>query len=298
MRKMRSDFWVFLLAIFVVTVVFSACAQKKGKVYIPGYVDGDPQAYEDANGITGGQLYDKFWASETGWSQSDPNLSIFSAKADFFRCKQCHGWDRLGTSGSYISRGPNANRPNVSSINLVSIAAAKTPQELFDALKSSSGRRAIDADLSTYDPATNSTLGDQMPDYASIFTEGQLWNLVKFLKEEAVDSTALYDAETTGEYPTGSIAYTNIGKNGNTANGDAIYASKCAGCHGADGRAFLFDGDSYTAGSFMRSKPHEAHQKIKFGQLGSPMGSLVTNLNDLKDLYKAMTDTVKYPDPS
>ena len=294
---MWSKFKAVSLPFLIISIAIILFAGAQIGVTKPESALAVPQPYSDANGITGGQLYDKFWASETGWSQSDPNLNIFSAKADFFRCKQCHGWDRLGTSGSYISRGPTANRPNVSSLNLVSIAAAKTPQELFDALKSSSGRRAIDADLSTYDPATNSTLGDQMPDYASIFTEGQLWNLVKFLKEEAVDTTALYDAETTGEYPTGSIAYTDIGKDGNAANGDSIYASKCAMCHGTDGRAFLFDGDSYTVGSFMRSKPHEGQHKIKFGQLGSPMGKTEVSLDHLKDLYKAMTDIAKYPDP-
>ncbi len=295
---MRSKNKAALLPVLTISFAFVLVAMVQAGITKSESEEPMPNQFVEANGVTGGQLYDKFWASETGWSQSDPNLGIFNAKADFFRCKQCHGWDRLGTVGSYISRGANANRPNVSSLNLVTIAASKTPQELFDALKRSDGRRVITANLSDYDPAVNSALGDRMPDYGSIFTDGQLWNLVKFLKADAVDTREIYDAETAGSYPTGSIAYSNIGKGGNAANGDAIYASKCADCHGADGASFLFDGGEYTVGSFMRKKPHEAHHKIKFGQLGSPMGSLVTNLNDLKDLYKALTDTAKYPDPS
>lgn len=131
----------------------------------------DPADYTSANGIDGGKLYDKFWAVETGWYQSDSNIATYNARAEFFRCKHCHGWDRLGNAGAYISRTPNTNRPNVSSVNLVSFAASKTPQEIFDAMKRSTGRRSIDADLSTYNPDTNATIGDQMPNYASIFTD-------------------------------------------------------------------------------------------------------------------------------
>ena len=256
-----------------------------------------PPGYASADGIRGGQLYDKFWVTETGWSQSDPNLATYNGRSDFFRCKQCHGWDLFGSAGAYISRGANASRPHVSPLDLLSIADSKTPQELFDALKSSTGRRAITADLSTYHPVTNPTTGDQMPDYSTIFTDEQIWDLVRFMKLEAIDVRVLYDFQTTGTYPTGSIAYSNIGKDGNAANGDAIYASHCVACHGADGTAILVDGAAFTVGSFLRAKPNEAQHKIKFGQLGTFMVSRVTSEADLKHLYKALTNQTTYPDP-
>ena len=256
---------------------------------------GNPPAYTAANGLNGGRSYDKFWAVETGWNQGDPNLAFFNAKPDFFRCKQCHGWDRLGNTGSYIGRAPNANRPRVSSVNLAAVAIAMTPQELFNAIKRSTGRRAIDADLSTYDPNTNFVVGDQMPDVGSIFTDAQVWELVKFLKAQAMDVTQLYDFQTNGVYPTGTIQYSNIGRTGIAANGDATYASKCAGCHGATGTAIIVDG-TYHVGSFLRAKPNEAHHKIMCGQLGSTMGSQVTSLSQMRDLYKALTNSTNYPD--
>ncbi len=258
---------------------------------------GDPQGYLDADGIMGGKLYDKFWASETGWSQSDPRLATYNVYADFYRCKQCHGWDLQGSQGAYISRAPKTNRPNVSPLSLLTIADSKTPQELFDALRSSTGRRSVTADLSTYDPSTNATTGDKMLDYSTIFTDAQLWDVVKFLKEQAIDVGSLYESQTTGTYPTGSITYSNIGKDGVAASGDATYTSKCVGCHGIDGRLILVDGGSFTVGSFLRSKPNEAQHKIKFGQLGSAMGSMVTDGDDMKDLYKALTNQAKYPNP-
>lgn len=280
---------VFVLSSGLI-LLLSGCGGEGGPIGA-----GNPPGYTAANGITGGKSYDKFWAAETGWNQADPNLAIFNAKPDFFRCKQCHGWDRLGRIGSYISRGPNANRPRVADLDLAALAAASTPQELFDGLKRSIGRRAINANLATYDPATNPTVGDQMPDIGSIFTDAQIWNLVKFLKAEALDTSRLYDSATVGTYPTGTIAFSNIGKDGNAANGDLLFAANCSGCHGADGRAILVDG-SYHVGNFVRAKPNEGQHKLKFGQLGSSMGAQVTSLNAVKDLYRALTNAAKYPD--
>jgi mono/diheme cytochrome c family protein len=255
----------------------------------------DP-AFELASGINGGTMYDKFWTPETGWNQSDPNLTQFDNFSNFFRCKQCHAWDRLGNSASYISRAPSTTRPNVSSLNLKTATAAMDEQELFDALWSSTGRRPVSADLSTYDPATNSTVGDQMPDLSDIMTEEQVWDLVKFLKEEAIDTDLLYDGTTVGTYPTGSITYSNIGAGGNASNGDALYTANCAACHGTDGRAFLVDG-SFSVGSFLRAKPYEVQHKVKFGQPGTAMGSLLTDVGDILNLYLALTNATTYPDP-
>jgi hypothetical protein len=44
-------------------------------------------------------------------------------------------------------------------------------------------------------------------------------------------------------------------------------------------------------------KSNEAQHKIKFGQLGTQMIELATELDDLKDLYKALADETTYPDP-
>ncbi len=114
-----------------------------------------------------------------------------------------------------------------------------TAQELFDAMKRSTGRRGVTADLSTYDPDTNPTVGDQMPDYGSFMPDGQIWDLVKFLKTTAVDTSTLYDSVATGVYPTGSMAFSNIGLDGDAANGDAIFAANCVACHGANGEGLI-----------------------------------------------------------
>lgn len=259
-------------------------------------------AFANADGVNGGMLYNTFWDPATGFTQADAakikKLTMFS---DFFRCKQCHGWDQEGTQASYIGRAPSKTRPRVAT-PIRAQMTSYTPEQLFNAIKTGStpsARRPFSADLSTYDPASNSAVGDQMPNYGELLTDAQIWNVVKFLKTEAIDVKLLYDHSTTGSYPTGKITYTNIGKDGDAAKGKALFISQgCAvsSCHGANGTAVLVDNATYTVGGFVRAKPNEAQHKIKFGQMENS-GMLARNVSvqDLKDLYKALIDTVAFP---
>ena len=222
-------------------------------------------------------------------------MATFSAKSDFFRCKQCHGWDQLGSNGFYINRRPSTSRPNISSVNLVTVSRTYTAQQLFDAIKTGSGatRRAPTATLSTYNPATNPTVGDQMPDYGAFMGDGQIWDLVRFLKVDAFDVTQLYDMAVTGTYPTGSVTFSNIGKDGIASAGATIFASKCEFCHGPTGKALSLEGQSL--GAFLRGKPNEAQHKIRYGQLGSAMQPTRLTLAEMKNLYKHLADSVVMP---
>jgi len=42
-----------------------------------------------------------------------------------------------------------------------------------------------------------------MPDFSKILTDAQIWNLVKYIKEDILDTTQLYDITTEGTYPDG-----------------------------------------------------------------------------------------------
>lgn len=282
-----------LLITTMITIIFFSCKDSSTE---PTF----PESFIKADGIKGGILYDNFWATEANYSKKDDTalLSKLSAKSDFFRCKQCHAWDLLGNSGSYINRGPKSNRPNVSSVNLISITNKSDEQQLFDAIKTGSvSRRDISYDLTTYNPTTNATVGDQMPNYSQLMSDVEIWNLVKFLKKEANDVTQFYDAIYTGTYPTGKANYSNIGKDGNATNGITYFNNKCAICHGIDGKK-IPDLDAtigMTLGKFVRTKPNEAQHKIKFGQLGSRMSASKSTLQELKDLYKAVADTIAFP---
>ncbi len=263
-------------------------------------------AFANADGINGGKLYDQFWAVETGFSlansslKNQSELDAITKKADFFRCKQCHSWDRLGRDGGYGNRAPSTSRPNVANINLATISASATAQALFDAIKNGPSRRDVGTDLSTYNPAGDTTVGDKMPNYSQILTDKQIWDIVKFLKEEAVDTSALYTITfDAGTYPNKKPTFSDLGSNGSPSNGDTIFAAKCAGCHGADGTLIQVD-TNYTVGRHVRAKPYEDQHKVKFGHLGSDMTAAAVlstaPTSDIKDLFAALSNKTKYPD--
>lgn len=254
----------------------------------------EPPPYDVASVSRGGIMFDRFWSTEAGFNQSDTNIFLFNSKTEFFRCKQCHGWDNLGRFGSYIGRGPNLDRPNVAGMNLYSIIQNKSPQEIFNLLNSVTNRRDVTYEFSAYTPSDPNDSAHKMPNYGQILTSSQMWDLVKFLKEGAFDVSQLYDASYTGIYPTGSASFFNIGKDGNSSNGANYYLANCSLCHGTDGTAILVEG--MTVGKFTRSKPYEVQHKVKYGQIGSSMtGVFDITLSHVKDLYKAISDTLAFP---
>jgi len=255
-----------------------------------------PTPFEQADPAIGGIMYDRFWSAEAKFDQNDPNIDIFKNNADFFRCKQCHAWDGLGNTGSYIGRAPKTSRPNVAAFNLFEMTQEHSAQELFEAMKETAGRRDVAYDLSQYDPDNNKTEGDKMPNYGQILSDAQIWDIVKFLKEGMFDVSELYDGTYTGTYPTGSAAYSNLGlATGDAINGNGYYSVNCAVCHGNDGLRILLD--DMGVGGFTRSKAYEVQHKVKYGQLGSSMGGeFDITLDEMRDLYKALANSADFPD--
>ncbi len=289
---MKTSKLFYATAILMIGLLFQNCAHDVDPSTL---TDPSVATYAAASAATGGLMYDTFYSERAGFDQSNPNLATMSAKGDFFRCKQCHGWDGLGNKGAYISRAPKTSRPRVSEINLYQIAQTKTPKELFDALKNGSNRRSISFDLSTYNPTSNSTEGDKMPNLSELLTDTQIWDLVKFLKEGMFDVSELYTATTTGVYPNGTWTVSNLGKEGNAPNGFAYYTNNCATCHGAYGSTLIVE--NMTIGEFARNKANEVQHKAHYGVIGSTptMGGFNFTLSQMKDLYKAFADVSKFP---
>ncbi len=189
--------------------------------------DEDQAAYDAADGVNGGRMYDKFWANETDFvSPTDQNISLSTIKdyGDFYRCKGCHGWGQLENSASYIDRGPKTTRPSVASNNIHQFVATNDIRTIFDAIKHV-GERAVDASA-TADGTDGS--GDGHPDFSKILTDGQIWDLVKFLNERAFDVTELYDIQTNGTYPDGDRSFANVGEGGDAAAGVTFYDNNYA----------------------------------------------------------------------
>jgi mono/diheme cytochrome c family protein len=289
---MKTKTHYLFIALLICTTIIVGCKDDEED---PPIVDTSAEDYAKADGSIGGIMYDKFWSTESGFDQNSSNLATLKAAGDFFRCKQCHGWDGLGTKGAYINRGAKTTRPHVSPLGLYEIAQTKTSKELFDAMKATEHRRNISTDLSTYDPVSNATEGDKMPNYNELLTDAQIWGLVKFMKEGMFDVSKIYDATYTGTYPTGSFEFSNWGKDGNGATGNTLVTGKCAACHGLDGKKIDLGGK--TLGKFVRAKSYEVQHKVMYGQLGSVMtGEFDLTLTDMKNMYKAFSDTTDFPD--
>ena len=254
-----------------------------------------PQAYVDADGVAGGAAYSKWWTTEGEGTGTQPATTVAS---DFYRCKACHAWDGLGNAASYANRTGQstgrATRPDVSAINLRSSANSESFQELFELVRHVSAR-GIDAADNTH------------PDFSNLLTDAQVWNLVKFMREEWVAPNLLYDLEVSGpamfwDYSvtpavlvSPTLTFSNVGALGNESNGDAIVSARCSACHGADGTDIDIGGRSLA--QFVREKPHEAWFKAKFGEPGTGMEpGLVSATSDLQDIYAALANATNFPD--
>jgi len=317
-QYLKARYWALqTIIISIFTITLTACEENRANAGGPintggaGHTDSDGTAntetFETADGIKGGQMYSQFWASETGFSlansklENQEQLDRIVEHSDFYRCKQCHGWDRLGREGGYSDRAPSATRPNVADLDLARLSESLSETDLFEAIKTGSGivRRDIAEPVSDYDPEANSTVGDRMPDYGQILTDEQIWNIVKYLKTAAVDTTSIYNLTLgDGVYPNRERSFTELGLDGDANHGDEVYLQYCASCHGDDGTMLLVDGGEYTVGAHSRKKPYEDQHKVKFGHLGSIMGPVLRDASteDIRDLFKALADSDRYPD--
>jgi len=254
----------------------------------------DQAAYDAADAINGGQLYDKFWKTNNYTGPVDPSVKQEDIEgfSNFYRCKQCHGWDQEARFGWYINRAPKTSRPDVSAEDLSHMVDETDLRDMFEEVAHAGGG---DVDPARTADGTNPLLGgNDMPDFSKILTEAQIWDLVKFLKEGQLDTENLYDLATSGTYPTGSKTMTNLGRDGSASAGDAFYTTNCASCHGTNGTNIALEGKSL--GDFARGGPHETQHKAKNGHPGSSMKGLPdATETDIKNLLKALADETKYP---
>ncbi len=261
----------------------------------PNYV---PPAYAAADGIAGGTAYAKWWLTQADGPGTLAAAGV-TVGSEWVRCKTCHAWDGLGNAASYANRTGQstgtAARPDVSTVDLRATVAATTPLQLFDLIKGTGGRPL-------------NTEGNGHPDFSTALTDAQLWNLVKFMREDWIYPDALYylavngppvykDAVGTVIAPT--LTYYGIGVDGDPTNGATVYTASCSTCHGANGTQLDIAGASL--GELVRTKPHEVWHKAKFGEIDNSSTSimdpgLVVDTGDIVDLYSALANAANYPD--
>ncbi|MBX3231801.1 MAG: c-type cytochrome [Labilithrix sp.] len=210
----------------------------------------------------GGRLFDK-WTAETKRTGAEPA-----------RMKDLFGWDLRGQKGMY---GPeHMNKKNALPVDLLSWEGDVA---------------AVAARLARG--------GDGVPAYAPALTPPELENVA-----------ALIVAMRDGELPRADQVLTltspaakdyALATGGDAARGKALFAERCANCHGADGTKFLLDDGAYSLGSHARQKAYEDWFKILNGQPGSAMERQVKGASaaemrkELLDLLTALCDRTAFP---
>lgn len=252
----------------------------------------DSAAYNAADGSIGARLYDHLI--------SEANITTPAVRnyPNFFRCKQCHGWDLRGSMGAYINRAANASRPAVAPNDIYMYAKLHDIKQIFDAVKHTGGTTVGTKSTDSYSAA--------MPDYGKLLSDAQVWDIVKFLKKDAHNFDDFYDMNTSGMYPTGTVSFKNIGRGGDPVAGLATYNSLCKSCHGANGTQINVYCQGEYMGGFFRSNPHELIHKGKWGMpmdIDHPSCSYAGAMSvfatitdqDLRNMLVMGQDTVAFP---
>ncbi len=234
-----------LLMFVGMSFYFASCKKDEGQTQD----EKDQAAYDAADGVEGARLYDMVLDYK---DITDDNLR---AKPDFYRCKSCHGWDLKGRKGVLIGKKSSDTYPVVADVDLIGdVRPNDGIRKIYDAIANVGGR---DPHSGTYDAT--------MPDYSNLLSEDDIWNLVKFIKETAHQTDDFYTLTTTGTYPNGTKAFSDIGKNGDAAAGLATYNAKCASCHGTDGSKINIYCKGEWLGDMFRNDPHEIQHKSVWG---------------------------------
>lgn len=277
MNKMKVLFFAVLA---VSMVAITSCGKDD--------TNDNQAAYDSADGVRGARLYDHA-LNELGITGKAAN-----EHSNYYRCKSCHGWDLLGSSGVAIGQTGSTTKPAPAPVDLMEVRANDDIDEIFEHLMATDG-----PSFDTFDENHK----NEMPAWGTILSEEDAWDLVKFIKETAHDVSEFYDMDISS----GHAVFSNIGKGGDAANGRTVYDATCAGCHGSDGTSI----DIYCKGEYLgdmfRNDPHEIQHKAIWGMpndvehiaAGCPDAGMMPAQNitdqDIRDLMVMGQDTTAFP---
>ncbi len=190
--------------------------------------------------VSGGLLYDKWWKIDSGATEPTEDNPLWILQdintrsgSTTWRCKECHGWDYKGVGGAYSGGSHKTGFPGVYDASLT-----KSKADLLDILIGGA---------------------DYRHDLSGVLSDEALGNLVDFLSEGLINDTTYIN------YSTKKVIGADL------ANGEKLYNSTCAVCHGADGKTLVFDDAG--VGAIANGNPWETLHKIRFGQPASAMPS-------------------------
>jgi thiosulfate dehydrogenase len=188
----------------------------------------------------GGLLYDKWWKVVPGATEPKDDQPLWALQtsntrkgSETWRCKECHGWDYKGKDGAYGSGSHKTGFPGV-----WDAAQKKSTDELAAILKGSLNPKH---------------------DFSKVLRAQDIADMANFLKSGLIDLPKYVDYAS--KKPIG----------GDAARGKPLYDSKCAACHGAEGKQLNFGSAEKPeyVGTIATDNPFEFVHKTRVGQPGS-----------------------------
>lgn len=187
----------------------------------------------------GGQLYDNWWKVLNAEPPEATHTAYPTAGPGFgaatWRCRDCHGWDYKGKDG--------VSGTGVSFTGIIGLA-----------------------DMAGKDPAAiAAVIFDDIHQYRSTMISPEAaQKLALFLSKGQIDMDRYIDRATGSSL-------------GDRKNGAGYFQTICANCHGQDGRALNFGSPQSPlyVGTVARENPWEILHKIRFGQPGQAMVSMI-----------------------
>lgn len=213
-----------------------------------GGSDGDPlDAYKKASISRGAKLYDS-WTGVTLTTDQIAKLQrnpiyqgTSTSVTTSWRCTSCHGWTYAGATGKDAAGA-------TWTVAGVLDAAAKSPEQLFAALRAHPGADA---------------------GFGSSLSDADMWNLVRFLREGTV------------EIPATAIDATKKAL-GDAVRGKTLYeqglpgsdpTQTCLFCHGVKGNKINFH-DTQATPEYIRENSADGYQfvhHVRFGKAAKPV---------------------------
>ena len=245
-------------------------------------------SYDQADITRGGRLYDKWWAEMAVldstaqeptminplWLAKDPNVNVtIGTPSDSWRCKTCHTWAYVGIKFSVDNFGQvaNDNLLNIRSSH-PSLSELQLQNYVFRWIKDGNGRSVHKYGVS------QPTIGNP-----TALSDRDVWDLTKFVLEGVTNTSAYISSldlpGTQVQYDITPDEKTLIQAQNDGAllySGNTIATINCESCHGANGIAAPpGSAESVDIFSLSDRNPWEVFHKIRFGQPGSNMPSLL-----------------------
>ena len=238
----------------------------------------DTTPYQRADLTQGARLFDN-WMKEKGATPTAINPGYLRTKGtsksvtSTWRCNECHGWDYQGVDGTY------ATGSHYTGVQGLLVAQGDPPEHLFAFVQGGSEAKGMTA------------FGVEQS-----FTDEDIWDLVKFIKEGTADFAGRIDLATGKPIKGTAAAGKELYEKG--LPGSSPFQT-CLYCHGADGRKFNFHTAPQAPEGLpdVVSDPFQFTHHVRFGYSGGVLmppynerGWTVDNVMDVLAYVQTLPD--------